>query len=148
MDEVPDYRMKEYRDAFDIFDVSKDGYITIKELAQVMRSINQEPTEVELRDMIGEVDYDKDGKINFDEFLLLMNSKNVEIDIEDEIIYAFQIFDKDGSGFVTSIELRQILGSLGNKLTEDEIDNMIYEADIDGDGYINYKEFVRSMLIK
>ncbi len=147
MDEIPDYRMKEYREAFEIFDITKDGYITVKELAQVMRSLNQEPSEEDLRKMINEVDYDNDGKINFDEFLTLMNSKNKDIDLEDEMIRAFQVFDTDDSGFISAISLRHIMSAL-SKVPEDDIDNMIYEADIDGDGYINYREFVRSMLIK
>jgi calmodulin len=50
MDEIPDHRLKEYRDAFEMFDKDKDGTITAKELATVMKSLNQDPTEQELND--------------------------------------------------------------------------------------------------
>ena len=43
---------------------------------------------------------------------------------------------------------RHVMTNLGEKLTEEEVDEMIREADIDGDGHINYEEFVRMMMAK
>jgi calmodulin len=148
MDEIPSHRMKEYRDAFEMFDKNKNGTITAKELAAVMRSLNQDPTDQELNDMIQEVDFDGNGKIDFEEFVALMNRRNKETDIEEEVINAFRIFDKDNLGMISSTELRHIMTTLGDKLTEEEVEEMIREADIDGDGYINYEEFVRMMMAK
>jgi len=64
---------------------------------------------------------------------------------EEEMIEAFQVFDTDGNGSITADELRQIFNNLGEKLTDEEISDMIKEADTDGDGEINYQEFVRMM---
>lgn len=64
---------------------------------------------------------------------------------EEEMREAFQIFDSDGNGTISSDELRQIMANLGEKLTDEEIDDMVKEADIDGDGEINYEEFVQMM---
>jgi len=148
MDEIPDIKLKEYRDAFEMFDKDKDGVITAKELANVMRSLNQDPTENELREMIDEVDLNGNGKIDFEEFVQLMNRRARDTDTEEEIIQAFRVFDKDGNGTISSNELRHIMSTLGEKLSDDEIEQMIQEADIDGDGYINYEEFVRLMMAK
>ena len=59
-----------------------------------------------------------------------------------------QVFDKDGNGFISAAELRHIMTNLGEKLTDEEVDEMIREADIDGDGQINYEEFVKMMMSK
>ena len=56
---------------------------------------------------------------------------------------AFKVFDKDGNGFISAAELRHVMTNLGEKLTEDEVDEMIKEADFDGDGQVNYDEFVK-----
>ena len=59
-----------------------------------------------------------------------------------------QVFDKDGNGFISAAELRHVMTNLGEKLTDEEVDEMIREADIDGDGQINYEEFVKMMRAK
>ena len=51
----------------------------------------------------------------------------------------FRIFDKDDDGFISVEELRHIMQSLGEKLTDNELDEMIAEADSDKDGLINYQ---------
>lgn len=52
---------------------------------------------------------------------------------------AFKVFDKDGNGFISEAELRNVMVNLGEKLTDEEVENMIREADVDGDGQINYQ---------
>ena len=55
-----------------------------------------------------------------------------------EITDAFKIFDKNGDGFINAQELRQVMTNLGEHLTEKELEDMMKEADTDGDGLINY----------
>ena len=51
-------------------------------------------------------------------------------------------------GFISAAELRHVMTNLGEKLTDEEVDEMIREADVDGDGQINYEEFVKMMMSK
>ncbi|KAF3546708.1 hypothetical protein DY000_02002293 [Brassica cretica] len=122
--------------------------ITTKELGTVMRSLGQNPTEAELQDMINEVDADGNGTIDFPEFLNLMARKMKDTDSEEELKEAFRVFDKDQNGFISAAELRHVMTNLGEKLTDEEVDEMIKEADVDGDGQINYEEFVKVMMAK
>ncbi|KAH0733767.1 hypothetical protein KY285_009474 [Solanum tuberosum] len=122
--------------------------ITTKELGTVMRSLGQNPTEAELQDMINEVDADGNGTIDFPEFLNLMARKMKDTDSEEELKEAFRVFDKDQNGFISAAELRHVMTNLGEKLTDEEVDEMIREADVDGDGQINYDEFVKVMMAK
>ena len=71
--------------------------------------------------------------------------KMKDTDSEEEFLEAFKVFDKDGNGFISAAELRHIMTNLEEKLTDDE---MIREADVDGDGQINYEEFVKMMMSK
>ncbi|MCL7025024.1 hypothetical protein MKW94_021092 [Papaver nudicaule] len=136
----------EFQEAFCLFDKDGDGCITIDELATVIRSLDQNPTEEELQDMIKEVDVDGNGTIEFGEFLTLMAKKMKETDAEEELQEAFKVFDKDQNGFISATELRHVMINLGEKLTDEEVDQMIREADLDGDGQVNYEEFVRMMM--
>jgi len=86
------------------------------------------------------VDADGNGTIDFPEFLSLMARKMKDTDTEEELIEAFKVFDRDGNGFISAAELRHVMTNLGEKLTDEEVDEMIREADVDGDGQINYEE--------
>ena len=79
------------------------------------------------------------GTIDFPEFLTMMCRKMKDCDSEEEIREAFKVFDKDGNGFISAAELRHVMTNLGEKLTEEEVDEMIREADMDGDGQVNYE---------
>ena len=58
------------------------------------------------------------------------------------------MFDRDGNGFISAAELRHVMTNLGEKLTDEEVDEMIHEAGVNGDGLINYEEFVMMMMAK
>ncbi|CAN8070968.1 unnamed protein product [Agarophyton chilense] len=128
--------IKEFREAFALFDKDGDGSISVAELGTVMRNMGQNPTDAELAQMISEVDADGNGLIDFAEFVTLMARKMNNTDRDAEIQEAFSVFDKDGSGKISSDELRQIMNSLGEDLTDEEIQQMIREADTNGDGEI------------
>ncbi|KAH7529298.1 hypothetical protein FEM48_Zijuj05G0169700 [Ziziphus jujuba var. spinosa] len=76
------------------------------------------------------------------------SGKGKDTDSEEELREAFKVFDKDQNGFISAAELRHVMTNLGEKLTDEEVEEMIREADVDGDGQVNYEEFVRMMLAK
>lgn len=78
------------------------------------------------------------GTIEFGEFLFMMSKKMKETDSEEELREAFRVFDKNGDGFISASELRHVMTNLGEKLTDEEVEDMIKEADLDGDGLVNY----------
>ncbi|KUL87460.1 hypothetical protein ZTR_04532 [Talaromyces verruculosus] len=126
-------------------DKDGNGEITAEELKEVMRSLGQNPTESELQDIVNELDVDHTGTIDFDEFLTMMIHKGKATDEEAELRAAFEVFDQDGSGTISADEMRRVMKSIGEELTDAEIDEMIKEADTDGNGTIDYQEFVHLM---
>ena len=143
---ITDEQRKDLQDIFDQFDKDKDGKISGKELANAMVSMGQNPTDDEINEMMREVDLNQDGKIDFDEFMILMTKSSPETQAEEEVINAFRVFDKEGNGLIASSELKHIMMTIGDKMSEEEAEEMVNEADIDEDGMINYEEFVRMMM--
>merc|ERR1712018_896821 len=130
-----------FQEAFTVFDKNQDGTITTKELSTVMRSLGQNPTDAEVQDMINEVDVDGSGAIEFPEFCVMMVKKMQETDTENEIREAYRVFDKERTGMIEASEMRMIFSALPDKLSAEEIDEMLTTADKDGNGAFSYDEF-------
>ena len=146
LEDVPQDRRKEYQEAFEMFDVNKDGSISKKELEYILRSLNEDPEEEEIQQLLDEVDVDGNGEIDFEEFVALMGKRQKQIDLEAEIVNAFKVFDKEENDLISITDLRHILSNLNEFMSEDEIDDMLFEADSDYDGFINYKDFLKNLM--
>ena len=145
---ISEDKIAEFKEFFESYDKDKDGYLTRKELCEIINSLGQTLSEPEMEEIINEVDTDGNGTIDFKEFLGLMARKMREIDSEDELIDAFKVFDRDNNNLISPHELRHVMKCLGEKICLEDVDDMIKEADIDGDGFINYEEFVRMIINK
>jgi len=73
---------------------------------------------------------------------MMLRQMKTPQDEEIELRESFKVFDTDGDGYISASELRQVMVTLGEKLTDDELHEMIREADVDGDGLVNYEGFV------
>ncbi|KAG2446947.1 hypothetical protein HYH02_008101 [Chlamydomonas schloesseri] len=136
---------QEIREAFDLFDTDGSGTIDAKELKVAMRALGFEPKKEEIKKMISEIDKDGSGTIDFEEFLTMMTAKMGERDSREEILKAFRLFDDDNSGSITIKDLRRVAKELGENLTEEELQEMIAEADRNDDNEIDEDEFIRIM---
>ena len=141
-----DEEVAQLKQAFALFDLDGNGYITNDELGTVLRKMGQEPTDEEVDAMIAEIDEDGDGTIDFEEFCELMEKRMSDDSTEADIIEVFKVFDNDGSGNITAEELKHILCNLDEPLTQTEVDWIVDEADVDGDGTISFDEFKKMMM--
>lgn len=140
---MTDKIIEDFREVFQLFDRNGDGTIDVKELSVVMKSLGQSPTDQELKDMVNSVDVDASASVDFEEFLQMISKKLASVDVQEEIKDAFREFDRDGNGVISRDELRIAITTMGEKVDEREIDALIQAADVNGDGNINYTEFVR-----
>lgn len=134
-------QLVEIQQAFAKFDRDGDGHIEAKELRTVMNVMGISPTDEQLTEMIGAVDTDGNGAIEFEEFIELMARRMLKDDGQLELEKAFALFDADGSGEVTLSEVRDLMTSVGQGLSEDEIQELMTMADTDGNGKISLEEF-------
>merc|ERR1712156_756406 len=122
-------QIQEVKEAFAIYDKNSTGSISTKSLINVMRSLGQNPTEEETNNMICEVDIYGSGIIDFVEFLEMWAKYTGDVDAA--IMEAFNLFDNDGSGTISMEEFRKVMVNEGAQMTDEEIDEIINEADLD-----------------
>uniref|UniRef100_A0A2P2I267 Caltractin-like n=1 Tax=Hirondellea gigas TaxID=1518452 RepID=A0A2P2I267_9CRUS len=143
--ELTEEQKHDIKEAFTLFDSSASGTILTKELKVAIRALGFEPKKEEIKKMIAEVDREGTGQINFDDFLHLMTMKMADKDVKEEIQKAFKLFDDDSTGKISFGNLKKVAEALGENLTDEELHEMIEEADCDGDSQINEEEFFKIM---
>src|SRR5882757_6796446 len=143
--DLTEEQKQEIKEAFDLFDTDGSGTIDAKELKVAMRALGFEPKKEEIRKMIADADKNGTGVIDFPEFLDMMTGKMAERDPREEMLKAFRLFDDDETGKISFKNLKRVAKELGENMTDEEIQEMIDEADRDGDGEISEKEFMRIM---
>ncbi|KAG8782609.1 calmodulin-like 3 [Ceratobasidium sp. 428] len=95
--------------------------------------------------MLDGADTNHDGVLDFPEFAALMGARLTIAQAEDELRKVFTEFDLDRSGLIERGEMKAVLAKLGDKLSDEEIQLIIREVDMDGDGKVNFAEFTRMM---
>jgi len=128
---------------FEAFNLKKDGQISYDELKKGLKELNcQRITDEELCELFKSIDVDKNGKIDYTEFLAASMQKKMYLK-EERLYEAFCNFDLDGCGKITKKELMSVLKAEPNQ--ESEFENIIKSIDKNGEGSINYKEFLEMM---
>lgn len=84
--------------------------------------------------------------MEFDEFLQMMAKQMQCTDSPDELIEAFQVFDETKSGFISVAEFRSVMTTLGERLTDNDVDEMIADTGLGGNGYIRYKGILNTSI--
>ena len=142
-EQLTEQQKKEFRAAFDLFDKDGSGSIDSQELGVVLRSLGQQPTENELKEMIADADADGNGTIEFEEFLDVMARMMEDYTPKRELEETFRAFDKNGDGYITVEELRHVMNALGERCSDEEIKMMIDSVDSDGDGKVDIDDFAK-----
>jgi len=143
--QLSETELSELKDIFAMFDKDNSGSIDIVELESMVASLGINASKEDLNDMIAEADIDQSGTIEFDEFKTLIGPHFQKEKPPEDYIDAFKFFDKDGDGFISRTELRHIMNTVDANLAEADIEEMIREADSNGDGKIDFDEFIKMM---
>ncbi|XP_012940785.1 neo-calmodulin-like [Aplysia californica] len=134
---------QELRDAFSLFDKDGNGTICVDELGSVMRALGQNPTEKELENIMKNADVSKSGNLTYDEYVSVINSHCLSaVDIEVQLRQAFLVFDRDKSGYLDLDQLKDVLLTLGEPLTPEEVQLVFKKIDQNNDGKVDPEEFV------
>jgi len=148
MDTFTQEQLNEYHRAFQMFDEDGDGHLDSNELKLLLKSIGQNLTKLEIQELIKEVDDNHNNLIEFKEFLGLMSKIGRDMAMEGELGEAFKIFDTDSQGKLTGAELKMMMMKHGDKISEQEADLILREAEIGLDQEIDYTELIKFVLSK
>ena len=110
-----------------------------------MRALGFEPRRDEINKLVTIYDKLGTGVISAESFLNIMSDKISEKGTREEILKAFRLFDDDQTGKISFKNLKRVALELGENLSEEELKEMLYEADQDNDGEVNQDEFLRIM---
>ncbi|CAK8534250.1 unnamed protein product [Lathyrus sativus] len=138
----------ELKKVFNDFDANGDGKISANELETVLRTLRSDvPQEDELRRVMEDLTTDREGCINLSEFSAVCRS-----DTSDgggsALRDAFDLYDRDKNGLISTEELHLALDRLGMKCSVEECRDMINSVDSDGDGSVDFDEFKQMMTAK
>ncbi|XP_058451221.1 myosin-2 essential light chain isoform X2 [Malaya genurostris] len=138
-------QLAEFQEAFNLFDNRGDGKIQQQQIGECLRALGQNPTETDVKKFTMQLKPDE--RVSFEVFLPIYQaiSKQRTADTADDFIEGLRHFDKDASGFISSAELRHLLTTLGEKLADDEVEQLLQNQE-DSQGNVNYEEFVRMVM--
>ncbi|XP_036361512.1 myosin regulatory light chain 12B isoform X1 [Octopus sinensis] len=131
-------QIQEFKEAFNMIDQNKDGLIDKEDLHDMLASLGKDPDDNYLNDMVN----DATGPINFTLFLTMFGDKLNGTDPEDVIKNAFACFDEDGTGVIHEDRLRELLTTMGDRFSDEDVDEIFREAPIKS-GNFDYIEFTR-----
>ena len=133
------------KDAFALFDKSASGAVSSAVLGDMLRAVGQNPT---LKEISNLQDSLSSNEIDYESFKSIVNRDGgfKSLGKPEDYVKAFQIFDKNLTGFISVGELKYILTTIGEKLTNEEVDELLKNVTITEDKSVDYAEFVKSIL--
>jgi len=133
------------RQMFALFDTDKDEEVTSDEVFLGMERVGEKPLREGVARLMKTTDLDGNGTLSFAEFYVHFAPNVASRADEEHQRGLFQQYDADGSGGISAPELSAVMKQIGSPMSDAQIQSMVKEADQDGDGLVNFPEFLKMM---
>ena len=127
-----------WKEMFVLFDKEDNNYLTLDELKKYLQAVGVLITNKELYKMLEEFDPEKKRQFTFEK--IWTNFKDCKVISDEDIVEAFKAFDKNGK--ISKEELKYVMTNLGDKIKEEDADKLLSNFQVDGQGNLDYKEFL------
>ncbi|XP_075884667.1 calmodulin-like protein 4 [Nelusetta ayraudi] len=138
-------QINEFKECFSLYDRQRNGKIDPQDLMTVMRCLGASPTPFEVQRHLLSHSTGSAGGLDFSTFLSIMHQQLQQEAPEQEILQALRMTDREHSGFILVSELRTKLTALGEKLTDQEVDELLKEAGVGADGRVHCERFAKAV---
>ncbi len=140
---IQEERRRLMSEIFDLYDYEHTGYVDIKDSLKMLAAIGRKLEPEDENEFLTIADPRKDGQVSKQNFLDGVETMyTIPDDYIPEIKEAFNFFDKDKDGKISSKEFKQMLVKLSKEYQEKDVDELFKILDVDLDGYINIDEFI------
>jgi len=136
---------EDYAEAFNHY--AKNSRLGPHELRELMKYLGYNPTDSEIKALMR-----REGAgsgidaVDYNDFCRIMREQVNNVAGDEHLIQCFSVLDRVDNGYVSAAEFRHLMLTLGDRFTEDEVDELLREAEIDSDGQFNYREFVKNKM--
>jgi calmodulin len=146
-DDLEDVTAAEFQEIFNLFDFTGTGHISTDDLGVLLRGLQFNVTEMMVCDLINDYDKEGNGRLHMDSVYSMIrdNSPFPPLLEADDVIERFKIFDIHNQGKLHSAKVVQILESMGEGLSHEDVKQLMREVEVDGDSMIDIEAFVRYM---
>jgi calmodulin len=136
---------EEAKQIFALFDKDDDGKIPLAEAGSLLRALNRAPSETELKALSTHFAQDHLTLEQLPTLLSLFPPLD-SAQAQAELLAAFRVLDRESQGHIAAAELKRLLMSVGEKLSETEAEELIGMGEPDANGYISYEKFVTKLV--
>ncbi len=138
MSSLSEEHREELEETFALFD-KKKGRLGVQELGGFLRYMGQNLPNADIVALAGPHGIDRAGVLEW------YSKRVVPDESPGDVLKAFEVFDRDGNGLISTVELRHVLTGLGERLDLAQVEELLRNAD-QGDGMVNYATFVQTMV--
>jgi centrin-3 len=152
MNDFTEEKLKEIREAWELFDTDRDDFINREEFNNTCLALGYNFKSAEIDGIMQKYGDEVDGTdkhiISFSSFSHFLTKQSREVEVEEELMDCFIDLDKDGDGKISLQELKYAFLTMGEKFEDEEVMDLINQVDTTGQGAFTYKDFVKLMLSK
>ena len=148
MDRFTKEQIREFNDAFSMFDTKDLGYIEASEIREMLKTIGYNPTDDNLEKLTIIVDEDNNSKIEFHEFINIIASLESDEKHQKEAEDAFNAFDYMGKGFIPSEDISAAIMFIMEKMTQAEKDAVVHHFKLKPNRKVYFAEFKEMLTIR